>query len=477
MKTLKILSITLLFLILASAVAGCSSATVTPETITIIETVVVEVEGETIVETVVVEVPAEPEADGNSQEVRFLLHENDPPSLEAYLSMEQEFEAEFPQYDVVVEVTNLDSVDVKVSTVIAAGGTLDGFQPDPAMASNLAQQGLLLSIDDVVDSFGGQDAFYNNTLLIVDDQTYCMPYASGGPVLYYRKDVFEAAGLEPPETWEDLLAAAEAIHSDEMAGIAIPGGDGLYTTIMAQISMWQNGTQVFDIDGNVQLACNERAAEAVQFYSDLLHFAPAGATGYGFGEVIDAYTSGTAAMAVYWGRLLGRIDVNAPDLLEKTGAVPLPYNKMMATFADISYNCVYGEAKYPDAAKAWVEFMARPEQALKLQLTVPGHLAPVSPAQAKALLQAGDPLIDKSFDVAEVLFGIGEYAFNLNLNRGGIDEENLTIIDTGIINTQASILWSSNILARVIQDVFINGADPAEALAAAQIELEEAVSQ
>jgi multiple sugar transport system substrate-binding protein len=447
--------------------------------VTRVITEVVEIEGEEVEVTRVVETVVEVEvpvvSEGDREEIRFLLQENDPPSLEAFLSMENEFEAEYPQYDVVMEITNPDVIGVKVASVIASGGTLDVFQPDPAMAARLAQEGSLLPIDGVIDSFGGPETFFKNTLLQVDDVSYCMPYASGSPVLWYREDVFEEAGLEPPDTWEDLLAVSEAINSDEMAAIAVPGGENLFTTIMLQHFMWQSGTQVFDIDGNTQVADNERAAEALQFYGDLLQYAPEGATGYSFGEVIDAYTSGRVAMLVYWGRVLGRLYDNAPDLVDITGVVPLPMNRMRATFADISYNCINAFTDHPDAATAWLEFMARPEQAVKLQLTVPGHLAPVTAEQAAALLASGNVPLTENPDIADVLFGVNDYAYNLNLNRGGIDEENLKILTTGIVNAESSTLWGSNILARAVQEVFINGGDPAEVLAEAQAEIEEAL--
>ena len=73
------------------------------------------------------------------------------------------------------------------------------------------------------------------------------------------------------------------------------------------------------------------------------------------------------------------------------------------------------------------------------------------------------------------MFGVNDYAYNLNLNRGGIDEENLEIVNTGIVNVESNTLWGSNILARAVQEVFINGADPAEVLAEAQAEIVEAL--
>ena len=415
-------------------------------------------------------------AQGPKQEVRFLIQETDPPSVQAYLSMEREFETEYPDYDVVIEFTNPDAVMAKVTTVLASGGVLDVFQPDPATAVRMSQNGQMLVLDEVVDLLGGKEAFLPNALMEIDGHTTCIPYASGGPVLWYRTDLFEAAGLQPPNTWDEWLAAAEALTGDGMYGVAVPGGENQFGSTFAEILMWQAGTETFDADLNLKLAGNERAAEAIQFFANLLEFAPEGATSYSFGETIDAFTSGRVATAPYWGRVLGRIYSDAPDLIGKVGAVPLPMNRMRATFLDISYNCVYGETSSPEGAKAWMEFMNRADQAVKLQLTVPGHLVPVTYAQAEALKNSESVPLMENPDIADVLFGIQEYGYNIGLNAGSINEETLTIEPSGVILPYLQLLWSNNAEARAVQKVFLMGMDPAQALEEAQAELEEAIA-
>lgn len=416
-------------------------------------------------------------AQGAKQEVRFLIQETDPPSVQAYLSMEREFETEFPEYDIVIEFTNPDAVMAKVTTVVASGGVLDVFQPDPATAVRMSQNGQMLVLDDVVDLLGGKDAFLPNTLMEIEGQTTCIPYASGGPVLWYRTDLFEAAGLEPPNTWDEWLAAAEQLTGDGIYGVAVPGGEAQYGTTFLQILMWQAGTETFNADLTMKLAGNERAAEAVAFFAKLLEFAPEGATSYQFGEVIDAFTSGRVATAPYWGRVLGRIYSDAPDLVGKIGAVPLPMYRMRATFLDLSYNCVYSETGSPEGAKAWMEFMNRPEQAVKLQLTVPGHLVPVTYAQAEALKNSESVPLAENPDIADVLFGIQDYGYNIGLNAGSINEETLTIEPTGVLHPYLQLLWSNNAHARAVQKVFLSGMDPAQALEEAQAELEAAIAE
>jgi multiple sugar transport system substrate-binding protein len=412
------------------------------------------------------------------EEVRFLIQETDPPSVEAYLSMEREFETEYPQYDVVIEFTNPDQIIPKITTVVAAGGVLDVFQPSPSTSARMAQDGLLLAVDDVVDNLGGVDEFFPGTLLQVDDSTYCMGYASGSPVLWYRTDLFEEAGLEPPDTWDEWLAAAEALTNDDTYGIAIAGGENQFTTIILMFMMWSAGTDVFNADLSVNLADNEQAVKALQFYVDLLQYAPPGSPSYSFFDVIDGFTSGRVAMGVYWGRVLGRMYTDAqPELRDKFDAVPLPMDQMRATFADISNQCIYAETEHPEAAKAWLEFTLRPEQAVKLQLTVPGHLAPVSAAQRDLLMASDNQPLAEHPHAAEVLFGVNDYAFNWTLDAGGINGEDLTITRTGIINPYAEILVTSQVLPRALQEVWLNDGDPAEALQKAQEDLEAAIAE
>ena len=48
----------------------------------------------------------------------------------------------------------------------------------------------------------------------VDDQFYSMPFNSSTPVMYYNKDAFKAAGLDPekaPETFEEVEEAVRKL--------------------------------------------------------------------------------------------------------------------------------------------------------------------------------------------------------------------------------------------------------------------------
>ncbi|WP_127573007.1 ABC transporter substrate-binding protein [Georgenia faecalis] len=75
---------------------------------------------------------------------------------------------------------------------------------------------------------------------------YGLPMDSGPMALFYNQDVFEAAGVEVPTTWDEYLEAARAIHAhDPNAYITNDIGDAGFTTSM----IWQAGGQPYQVDG------------------------------------------------------------------------------------------------------------------------------------------------------------------------------------------------------------------------------------
>lgn len=83
----------------------------------------------------------------------------------------------------------------------------------------------LAPLDDVIDNIG-RDRFYETSLLEGrhEGSNYSIPLYSHAQVMWYRRDVLAEAGLEVPETWEQLRAAAEAVTSPELYGLSVPMG-------------------------------------------------------------------------------------------------------------------------------------------------------------------------------------------------------------------------------------------------------------
>nr|WP_089740408.1 ABC transporter substrate-binding protein [Gracilibacillus ureilyticus] len=72
----------------------------------------------------------------------------------------------------------------------------------------------------------------------IDDKFYSMPFNSSTPVMYYNKDAFEAAGLDPenpPATYEEVEEAGKAIaeSNPEMKGFALQAYGWLFEQLLA----------------------------------------------------------------------------------------------------------------------------------------------------------------------------------------------------------------------------------------------------
>src|SRR6056297_2717988 len=246
--------------------------------------------------------------------VRYLNQETNPDVVSVQREWVEDFIAENPGLDVILEGAPASVINQRIATYVQAGASLDVVHADGGSAARAAAAGLLLPLNDVVDALGGRDAFLPGRLLEYGGDIYSINQAATAPVLHYRKDLFEAAGLEPPTTWEELLTAAQTLNTDDVAGIAIPGGENRATTIYSGIFLWQNCGDFFDADLNIALD-NERTAEALSYYAQLLDNAPEEAVSWAFTEPMESFWSGRAAMVPFWSGMDLTFAQN-PDLIE-----------------------------------------------------------------------------------------------------------------------------------------------------------------
>ena len=90
----------------------------------------------------------------------------------------------------------------------------------------LGVRGFLEPVDPIVNEIGRED-FKPNSLYVIKGNTYNMPYAGGGyGQIWYRTDLFEKEGIQPPKTWDEWKAAAQKLTKDGVYGFATAGLQG-----------------------------------------------------------------------------------------------------------------------------------------------------------------------------------------------------------------------------------------------------------
>jgi multiple sugar transport system substrate-binding protein len=161
-----------------------------------------------------------------------------------------------------------------VLTAAAASNEL----PDVIGALSLGAVNRLLTDDlldpdaarEVVESLG-TDTFAPSALELTrkDEQQLSVPSDGWAQLLFYRKDLFQKAGLAPPETYETIQAAAAKLDQGQVAGIVAgtaPASSFTHQTF-EQIAL-ANGCQL--VEGNNVALDSPKCVESFRFFSDLI---------------------------------------------------------------------------------------------------------------------------------------------------------------------------------------------------------------
>ncbi|WP_084961245.1 ABC transporter substrate-binding protein [Thermoactinospora rubra] len=163
-----------------------------------------------------------PAADGGKVTLRYFTFSAAPDHVKDLDKIVAAFEKENPKIDVVVETAPFDQYFTKLQTSIAGGTAPDAFELNYENFVTYAASGSLLDLgavggDSDVSAYAPEslNAFKHG------GKQYALPASFSTVVLFYNKDLFDKAGVEPPTadwTWADEQAAAEKL-TDRKAGI------------------------------------------------------------------------------------------------------------------------------------------------------------------------------------------------------------------------------------------------------------------
>ncbi|MDN5697451.1 MAG: sugar ABC transporter substrate-binding protein, partial [Rubrobacter sp.] len=139
------------------------------------------------------------------------------------------------------------------------------------------------------------------TILSHEDQLFALPFYGESSMLFYRRDLFEEAGLQMPERpeWSQIAEFAQELDGLEegTSGIILRGLPG-WGANMAPFDTFINtfGGRWYNPDWEPQLTSNE-VREAIETYSSLVRdYGQSGATSHNFPECQNIFASGDGAM-------------------------------------------------------------------------------------------------------------------------------------------------------------------------------------
>jgi multiple sugar transport system substrate-binding protein len=166
-----------------------------------------------------------------------------------------------------------DQLPTLITNAAAAGEVPDVVLATPvAQSHQYAEEGVFdpEAAQAVVENLGA-DTFSEKALDLVskDGVATGVPSDGWGQLLIYRRDMFEKAGLDAPQSLEDVRAAAEKLNGDGVAGItlATAAGDGFTAETFEHIALAE-GCQMVDDAGEVTFDSPE-CVEALRWYGDI----------------------------------------------------------------------------------------------------------------------------------------------------------------------------------------------------------------
>ncbi len=209
----------------------------------------------------------------------------------------------------------------------------------------------------------------------VNGQLIGLPVQLESEILFYRTDLFQEKGIEPPATFDDLRAAAEALHAPDqrMSGIGLRG-KGAAATSMFSSFLYGFGGDWLDENKNPTLATPE-AISAFQYYGDLArNFGPRGAENNSWPENVALFQQGNLAMFV--DASVFRVNVEDPSKSQvagKVGYAVLPRGPVAHDPASFVWGLsISSQSKHKDAAWYFVQWAtSKPQTLVLLQKGVP----------------------------------------------------------------------------------------------------------
>ena len=152
-----------------------------------------------------------------------------PQALRDYLI--DTFAEENPGSSLVIEEVGWGDLVTRLTTALPdAANTPDVVEIGNTQSPTFTTVGAFRDLSPIYDELGGSDLLPSFVEVgTVDGKQYALPYYFGSRYMFYRKDIWTAAGLEVPTTLAEFADAVATLRTDTQSGFAMGGQD------------WRNG--------------------------------------------------------------------------------------------------------------------------------------------------------------------------------------------------------------------------------------------
>jgi len=209
----------------------------------------------------------------------------------------KEWEGKNAGWKVAPEVVGWAQCQDKATTLAAAGTPVAMAYVGSRTLKEFAQNDLIVPVPMTADE---KKSYYPHIVETVtfDDNQWGVPVAFSTKALYWNKDLFKQAGLDPetpPKTWAEEIAFAKQIKEKTgIAGYGLPAKT--FDNTMHQFMHWVYTNNGKVIDGDKIVIDSPEVLAALQAYKDITPYSVEGATAYEQNEIRAIFLDGKVGM-------------------------------------------------------------------------------------------------------------------------------------------------------------------------------------
>ncbi len=337
-------------------------------------------------------------SNASAEKIRFWTTEEQPARLAKQKAMAEDFKKRTGHIVEVIPVSEKD-LGKRATAAFAAGDLPDVIYHTLQYVLPWAEAGILdvETNEDIVNELQ-KSTFAPGAITMAqyNGKTAAVPVDGWTQMVVYRKDLFDKAGLAAPNSYKNIEAAIEKLHSPpNMYGfVAATKVDENFMSQVLEHVFLANGVSPVNNKGFSPL--NEKATtEVLNFYKKIAKASPAGELYWKQSRAI--YFAGKAAMIIWSPFILDELaglrnsapptinnDPTSKALAQKTGIITTfggPSNPGGAAWADIRYFGVTSDAN-TDVASEFVKY------SMKDGYTATLSIAP----EGKFPVRRGEPL-------------------------------------------------------------------------------------
>ena len=261
------------------------------------------------------------------------------------------------QYHVTVVTTNLEEYYPKLNALVASNETPDVFivSPGPNL-TDYVEPGVAAPLDDYLAD-GWKESFTSDAVfsqMTYDGKIYAVPLNIAAACAFYNTEMFDAAGVEVPKTWDEMLDACEKLEAAGYTPITISAGTAWCLSMVAGYLCEMEGVDLAALaDGSASWEDGKMESAAAKLVELSQYFQKTAA-----GDTNDVATANfyneEAAILIQGSWAIAQINGSNPDFESKCGVFQFPGSERVIAKSDSL--AMSSSTKNPEACIALMKY-------------------------------------------------------------------------------------------------------------------------